>query len=164
MKKKGFTLIELMIVVAIIGILAAIAIPDFLRFQSKSRQSEAKVNLAGIVTCQVSYFGETNHWAEKFSGNYSAGWSPVGKTKYAYMMGATAQLADIDGSCTGGVGACLTKTCLGSPPAHGVANPGGFTVHAIGNVDADSTDADLDCWYIDLDKTPYNTYDDVNQP
>ncbi|WP_414645174.1 type IV pilin protein, partial [Candidatus Deferrimicrobium sp.] len=48
--KKGFTLIELMIVVAIIGILAAIAIPNFLRFQAKSKQSEAKTNLGGIFT------------------------------------------------------------------------------------------------------------------
>ena len=53
--KKGFTLIELMIVVAIIGILAAIAIPNFLKFQAKSKQSEAKTNLGAIFTGQISY-------------------------------------------------------------------------------------------------------------
>ena len=58
--KKGFTLIELMIVVAIIGILAAIAIPNFLKFQAKSKQSEAKTNLKGIFTAETSYFGENN--------------------------------------------------------------------------------------------------------
>ena len=51
--KKGFTLIELMIVVAIIGILAAIAIPNFLKFQAKSKQSEAKTNLGAIFTGQT---------------------------------------------------------------------------------------------------------------
>ncbi len=57
-KQEGFTLIELMIVVAIIGILAAIAIPNFLQYQMKSRQSEAKTNLQAIKTSEVSWQGE----------------------------------------------------------------------------------------------------------
>jgi type IV pilus assembly protein PilA len=57
-KQEGFTLIELMIVVAIIGILAAIAIPNFLMYQMKSRQSEAKTNLGAIKTSEVSWQGE----------------------------------------------------------------------------------------------------------
>jgi type IV pilus assembly protein PilA len=55
---KGFTLIELMIVVAIIGILAAIAIPNFLTYQMKSRQSEAKTNLQAIKTSEVAFQAE----------------------------------------------------------------------------------------------------------
>lgn len=54
---KGFTLIELMIVVAIIGILAAIAIPNFLTYQLKSRQSEARTNLGGIRSGETSHNG-----------------------------------------------------------------------------------------------------------
>src|SRR4051794_18486634 len=48
--RYGFTLIELMIVVAIIGILAAIAIPNFVRFQARARQSEANTNLKSLFT------------------------------------------------------------------------------------------------------------------
>src|SRR5262245_44275258 len=56
--QRGFTLIELMIVVAIIGILAAIAIPNFLQYQMKSRQSEAKTNLQAIKTSEVAFNSE----------------------------------------------------------------------------------------------------------
>ncbi|HEX8701928.1 MAG TPA: prepilin-type N-terminal cleavage/methylation domain-containing protein [Myxococcaceae bacterium] len=49
-QQYGFTLIELMIVVAIIGILAAIAIPNFVRFQARARQSEVNTNLKSLFT------------------------------------------------------------------------------------------------------------------
>ena len=81
--KKGFTLIELMIVVAIIGILAAIAIPNFLKFQAKSKQSEAKSNLGAIYTGEISYFGETN----KYGDFNFINWSPSGTPRYHYVCG-----------------------------------------------------------------------------
>jgi len=61
---KGFTLIELMIVVAIIGILAAIAIPNFLNYQCKAKQSEAKQSLGTIAKNQEAYVSEFNKYAD----------------------------------------------------------------------------------------------------
>ena len=63
MKKKGFTLIELMIVVAIIGILAMIAIPNFIKFQCRAKQSEAKSNLKALFQAQKSFMSEHDEYA-----------------------------------------------------------------------------------------------------
>ncbi len=57
-KIKGFTLIELMIVVAIIGILAAVAIPNFMKFQARARQSEGRSNLKAGFTAELAYWAE----------------------------------------------------------------------------------------------------------
>jgi prepilin-type N-terminal cleavage/methylation domain-containing protein len=83
MNKKGFTLIELMIVVAIIGILAAIAIPNFLNYQCKSKQSEAKQSLGTIGKNQEAYLTEF----DKYTSNLSAiGFAAKGKIRYAYTV------------------------------------------------------------------------------
>jgi type IV pilus assembly protein PilA len=57
---KGFSLVELMVVVAIIGVLAALAVPRFQNFQAKAKQSEARNNLSHIYTLQMSYSAEND--------------------------------------------------------------------------------------------------------
>lgn len=59
-KKAGFTLIELMIVVAIIGILAAIAIPAFIGYVRRSKTSEAASNLKNLFTAAAGYYNQEN--------------------------------------------------------------------------------------------------------
>jgi prepilin-type N-terminal cleavage/methylation domain-containing protein len=57
-RRQGFTLIELMIVVAIIGLLAAVAIPNFQRYQNKARRTEGFTNLASLAKAQKAYHAE----------------------------------------------------------------------------------------------------------
>jgi type IV pilus assembly protein PilA len=107
--KKAFTLIELMIVVAIIGILAAIAVPNFIKFQCRSKQSEAKGNLKALYVSQEAFRAENDTYtsiadvaADLTGSNASAraaatnliGWIPKGsKLRYTYSVSATDKTA-----------------------------------------------------------------------
>lgn len=63
LNNKGFSLIELMVVVAIIGVLAAIGIPQYARFQAKARTAEAKSSLNAVYIGQSSFFSEWNQYS-----------------------------------------------------------------------------------------------------
>lgn len=129
--QKGFTLIELMIVVAIIGILAAIAIPNFLQYQAKSKQSEAKTNLGGIYTSEIAYFGENNAYMAVFG---TLGYSVAGANpRYQYSLDAGTNTAGSVTAFGGGTGTGCAWTA--SRSAVGAA---GFSAAAVGNIDSDT--------------------------
>jgi len=146
--RKGFTLIELMIVVAIIGILAAIAIPNFLKFQAKSKQSEAKTNLKGIYTAETGYFGENNSYGNLQEAN----WEPVGNSRYKFSL-VTAVSPVTLGNDEGD----LTLTFDAWPTAPQVEK-NAFTAGAQGNVD---NDAPMDVWTITDGNILTNDFNDV---
>jgi type IV pilus assembly protein PilA len=78
-----------MIVVAIIGILAAIAIPNFIKFQARAKQGEARANLKGYYTSQKAYFQKE----DTFSGAMEViGFDPERGNRYTYWLGGGTDL------------------------------------------------------------------------
>lgn len=126
MSEAGFTLVELMIVVAIIGILAAIAIPNFQKYQAKARQKEAQLALSAIYTAETANMGEHGSFTSCLR---QAGYVPEGGATAAtsgdryYMVGF---------SNTGAVlGQCNDASAAGIPcnrqSTVGIAAPGVVT-------------------------------------
>lgn len=62
-RQNGFTLVELMVVVAIIGLLSAVAIPNFKKYQAKAKVSEAKLQLSAAYTAEQSFFSDFNMYS-----------------------------------------------------------------------------------------------------
>lgn len=112
MKKNcGFTLIEVLIAVAILGIIAAIAIPSYSQYAMKARRAEAVTSLTEIAGEQYRYFSENNSYATKLTdlgystdnlttenGNYTVAVSASSTS--TYTVTATAKSAQAgDTSC-----------------------------------------------------------------
>jgi prepilin-type N-terminal cleavage/methylation domain-containing protein len=130
---KGFTLIELMIVVVIIGILAALAIPRFMAASSKSKTSEAKQILKQIYVMEQAYRQE-----------YDSYWG----------NGVTADAAN--GNNFARIGVQVGSTARYSYAMTSAANT--FSCTATANIDDDAT---VDTWTIDQTGTLANTIDDA---
>lgn len=138
--RKTLAIIGLVLSVVVIpvqGILAAIAIPNFIKFQGKSKQSECKANLKSLFVAQKAYYAEKDAYgatAEEIS------FAPMGATRYLYIVGEDSKVppthpeakpaSELLGMVPGGLrttfglsGQCpecnVTMACVGDPDNDG---------------------------------------------
>lgn len=164
--QKGFSLIELMMVVVIIGVLAGVGIPQYQKFQMKAKQSEVKTLLSSMYTSQKAFFAEWNQYYADFNavgygldGNlgYYVGFSAAGiagpatHPNTAYNN-AAAPVFNAALFCTN---ASVNTTCDVSKarttvlPTAVTDATGLFTFAGSSNLDSDST---IDQWTINQNK------------
>lgn len=111
-QNRGFTLIELMIVVAIVAFLSMIAVPSFTRYMAKTKRTEAYMNLGAIYTAEKMHWAEHGCYTAQLCGEQGVGWKPEGyvgggaKERFYYTYGF-AQGKEGESFFTGKLGAAI---------------------------------------------------------
>jgi len=167
-RSHGFSLIELLITVAIAGILAAIAVPSFAAAVAKSRQVEAKAGLSAIHTLQIGFFAE----GTRFGSLTEIGFVNEGAGRYGYVIASDSSIPPaVDGNTgagdlnpisgdggieffdfpTSGLGAGGMGS--GAEMGYGTGNPhytgSSFEAVAVGAISGAPLPNNLDIWSID---------------
>lgn len=116
--EAGFSLVELMVVVAIIGILASLAIPSIGKYMAKARQSEAKSQLSNLYTAEKAFFAEYTQYDSRFG---AIGYSPEGKLRYNVGFATSVASTTYSGTLATAVQQAF-NTLTACPAVTGAAN------------------------------------------
>jgi type IV pilus assembly protein PilA len=161
-RQDGFTLVELMVVVAIIGLLSAVAVPNFKKYQAKAKISEAKLQLAAVYTAESSFFSDYNIYhnclaymgfdpgLESANRYYVVGFnltSAINSSAYSAATNSGLNATDCpaaNGAVTGGTSAASTNPATWFPAGKGVGSviastTGYLPTTALGIQDASGT-------------------------
>jgi len=134
-KTRGFSITELMIVIAIIGILAAIAIPNFIAMQLRAKRAELPTNLDGIRTAEKAYHAE---WDTFTNAGPSPLWTP-GREQATFSP--TAAWSNLGWSADGKVRGKYQVTLVAGTNSQ----TDNFNGSAVADVDGDSTESSYTC-------------------
>jgi len=174
--QKGFSLIELMMVVVIIGVLAGVGIPQYQKFQMKARQSEVKSLLSGMYLAQKTFFSEWNQYYGDFN---AVGYGLDGTLGYHMTFGAAGPVLGpaahpnlvYRGNAApvwratqfcGGPNTCVVNAGVAANQAvAGAGIPAGGLTFDFGGVANIDSDPNLDTWRIDETKTFTQVTDDI---
>ncbi len=126
-KKSGFSLIELLIVIAIVAFLSAISIPSFFKFLAKSKRSEAYVTLRSLYMAERAYWVEHGVYTTNLQGANSLGWRPVGQLQFTYGFPGGEGVNNFVGALKAPAGALQNAAATDTT----------FTVCAAGDIDGD---------------------------
>lgn len=130
---KGFTLIELMIVIAIIAFLAMVSVPTFTKFLAKAKRTEAYMNLSALYAAEKAFWAENGSYSTILNGQGGIGWQPEG-----YKGGGTQEhFYYTYGFASGSEGQHYFTGKLNTPANHlgkGYANKDGFLIIAAGDI------------------------------
>lgn len=139
-KTRGFTLIELMIVIAVMAVLVAIAYPSYEAFVTRTRRAEAKRELLALATAQERYFTNCNAYAATLAGSQAncTGLGSGAATRTTENGHYEISLAG------GGASYTLTATARGAQAQDALC--GNFTLTDTGAKSVSGTGTVEDCW------------------
>jgi type IV pilus assembly protein PilE len=134
----GFTLIEVMVVVAIVAILAAIAYPSYLRQIQKSRRTDAKTALLDLATREERFFTMNNAYAGTAANLGYGGTFPID------VLSSGTAFYQLKVSAASAAGFTATATPVGTQAGDTLC--GTYTIDQLGTQTNSGTGTPADCW------------------